>query len=80
MYNLYVQVAGGDGNIGQAVDVSPNEMEVDESTLQAMQPIDHGANIVSKVEDVHLHMRLFLKKSCQKLESTTLTLGQKDPK
>ena len=31
VYNLYVQVAGGDGNIGQAVDVSPNEMEVDES-------------------------------------------------
>ena len=27
-------------------------------TLQAMQPIDHGANIESKVEDVHLHMRL----------------------
>ena len=26
VYNLYVQVAGGDGNIGQAVDVSPNEM------------------------------------------------------
>ena len=31
VYNLYVQVAGGDGNVGQAVDVSPNEMEVDES-------------------------------------------------
>ena len=30
VYNLYVQVAGG-GNVGQAVDVSPNEMEVDES-------------------------------------------------
>ena len=27
VFNLYVQVAGGDGNIGQAVDVSPNEME-----------------------------------------------------
>ena len=105
VYNLYVQVAGGDGNVGQAVDVSPNEMEVDESghrasgglrqvnclrsrhrqsrmntTLQAMQPNVHGANIVSKVEDVHLHMRLSLKESCQKLESTTLTLGQKDPK
>ena len=33
--NLYVQVAGGDGNIGQAVDVSPNEMEVDESGHRA---------------------------------------------
>ena len=43
------------------------------TALQAMQPIVHGANIVSKVEDVHLHMRLFLKESCQKLESTTLT-------
>ena len=31
VYNLHVQVAGGDGNVGQAVDVSPNEMEVDES-------------------------------------------------
>ena len=30
VYNLYVQVAGGDGNVGQAIDVSPNEMEVDE--------------------------------------------------
>ena len=48
--------------------------------LQAMQPVVHGANIVSEVEDVHLHMRLSLKESCQKLESTTLTLGQKDPK
>ena len=28
------------------------------TTLQAMQPFVHGANIVSKVEDVHLHMRL----------------------
>ena len=46
------------------------------TTLQAMQPVVHGANIVSKVEDVHLHMRLSLKESCQKLESTTLTLGQ----
>ena len=44
-------------------------------TLQAMQPIVHGANIVSKVEDVYLHMRLSLKESCQKLESTTLTFG-----
>ena len=35
VYNLYVQVAGGDGNIGQAVDVSPNEMEVDESGHRA---------------------------------------------
>ena len=29
MYNLHVQVAGGDGNVERAVDVSPNEMEVD---------------------------------------------------
>ena len=44
-----------------------------------MPPIVHGVNIVSKVEDVHLHKRLFLKESCQKLESTTLTWGRKDP-
>ena len=31
VYILYVQVAGGDGNVERAVDVSPNEMEVDES-------------------------------------------------
>ena len=31
MYNLYVQLAGGEGNVKRAVDVSPNEMEVDES-------------------------------------------------
>ena len=35
VYNLYVQVAGGDGIIGKAVDVSPNEMEVDESSHRA---------------------------------------------
>ena len=35
MYSLYVQVVGGDGNVGQAVDVSPNEMEVDESGHRA---------------------------------------------
>ena len=35
VYNLYVQVAGGDGNLGQAVDVSPNEMEFDESGYRA---------------------------------------------
>ena len=35
VYNLYVQVAGGDGSIEQAVDVSPNEMEVDESGHRA---------------------------------------------
>ena len=35
VYNLYVQVARGDGNIGQSVDVSPNEMEVDESGHRA---------------------------------------------
>ena len=128
VYNLHVQVAGGDGNIGQAVDVSPNDMEVDESghrasgpsagesvrpremgvpsdggeeviaprvppvlrsrhrqskkstTLKAMQPIVHGANIVSKVEDVHLHTRLFPKESCLKLESTMPIWDRKDPK
>ena len=31
VYNLYVHVAGGEGNVKQAVDVSLNEMEVDES-------------------------------------------------
>ena len=35
MYNLYVQVAGGDGSVERAVDVSPNEMEVDESGHRA---------------------------------------------
>ena len=35
VYNLYVQVAGGDGNVERAVDVSPNEMEVDESGNRA---------------------------------------------
>ena len=129
VYNLYVQVAGGDGNIGQAVDVSPNEIEVDEAGHRAIgvpsaaEPVrpremgvpsdggedavaprvppvpakptqaeqdEHcatghaayrsGANFVSKGEDVHLHMRLSLMESCQKLESTTLALGQKDPK
>ena len=34
-YKLYVQVAGGDGNVGQAVDVSPTEIEVDESGHRA---------------------------------------------
>ena len=29
VYNLYVQVAGGEGNVERAVDVSPNEMEVE---------------------------------------------------
>ena len=33
VYNLYVQVGGGDGNVGQAVDVNPNEMEVDEQAI-----------------------------------------------
>ena len=28
-YNLYVQVAGGEGNVERAVDVSPKEMEVE---------------------------------------------------
>ena len=27
VYNLYVQVSGGGGNVERAVDVSPNEME-----------------------------------------------------
>ena len=35
VYNLYVQVAGGDGSVERAVDVSPNEMEVDESGNRA---------------------------------------------
>ena len=35
VYNLYVQVAGGDGSVERAVDVSPNEMEVDESGHRA---------------------------------------------
>ena len=29
VYNLYVQVAGGEGNVERALDVSPNEMEVE---------------------------------------------------
>ena len=29
VYNLHVQVAGGEGNVERAVDVSPNEMEVE---------------------------------------------------
>ena len=29
VYNLYVQVAGGEGTVERAVDVSPNEMEVE---------------------------------------------------
>ena len=28
VYNLYVQVAGGEGNVERADDVSPNEMDV----------------------------------------------------
>ena len=43
VYNVYVPVAGGDGNIGQAVDVSPNEMEVDESghrALEGLRPVN----------------------------------------
>ena len=35
VYTFYVQVAGGDGNVGQAFDGSPNEMEVDESGHRA---------------------------------------------
>ena len=35
VYNLYVQVAGGDSSVERAVDVSPNEMEVDESGHRA---------------------------------------------
>ena len=38
--------------------------------LEVMQFIVHGVSVVSKVEDVNLHMRLFPKKSCLKLEST----------
>ena len=29
VYSLYIQVAGGEGNVQPAVDVSPNEMEVE---------------------------------------------------
>ena len=39
------------------------------TALRAMQPVVRGLSIVSKVEDVHLHMRLSLKESCLKLES-----------
>ena len=35
VYNLYVQVAGSDGSVERAVDVSPNEMEVDDSGSRA---------------------------------------------
>ena len=35
VYNLCVQVAGGDGSVERAVDVSPNEMEVDGSGHRA---------------------------------------------
>ena len=42
VYNLYVQVAAGDGNVGQAVDVSPNEMEVDESGHRASEGASAG--------------------------------------
>ena len=35
VYNLYVQVAGGDGSVERAVDVSPNAMAVDESGHRA---------------------------------------------
>ena len=129
VYNLYVQVAGGDGSVELAVDVSPNEMEVDESghrapggpsagepvrpreigvpsdggeeavalechqclqsrhrqsrmstTLRAMQPIVRAVSIESKVEDVHLHTRLFPKESCLKLESTMPIWDRKDSK
>ena len=33
---IYVQVAGGDGSVERAVDVSPNELEVDESGHRAL--------------------------------------------
>ena len=36
VYNLFVQVAGGDGNVERPVDVSPNEMEVDETGSRAL--------------------------------------------
>ena len=35
VYNLCVQVAGGGGSVERAVDVSPNEMEVDDSGHRA---------------------------------------------
>ena len=58
-----------DGNVGYII-------QKDSPILTAMRT----SNIVSKVEDVHLHMRLFLKENCQKLESTALTWCRKDPK
>ena len=45
------------------------------TALQAMELVVHGANNVSKVEDVHLHMRLFLKEIGQKLEIDYAYLG-----
>ena len=40
------------------------------TTLRAMQSVVRGVSVVSKVEDVHPHTRLFPKDSCLKLEST----------
>ena len=41
MYNLYVQVAGGDGSVERAVDVSPNEMSR-AGGLRLVNPQDRG--------------------------------------
>ena len=50
VYNLYVQVAGGDGNVGQAVDVSPNEMEVDESGHRASGAFGRRTRKTERIE------------------------------
>ena len=47
VYNLYVQVAGGDGNVERAVDVSPNEMEVDESGHRASGGLRSGEEVIA---------------------------------
>ena len=62
-------------------EIAPGVPPVPTKPTQAEQDEHHATghaayrSFVSKVEDVHLHMRLFLKESCQKLESTTLYLG-----
>ena len=48
-------------------------------TLQAMQPTVHGVNIVSKVEDVHLHIRLFLKESARNWSRLRLSSARRIP-
>ena len=62
------------------VPAKPTQAEQDEHHATAIQPIVRGVSIVSKVEDVHLHTRLFPKESRLKLESTMPILDRKDPK